>query len=85
MTTPGVGDRLVPIDQSNWRDALRVRVSDEQLPLVADSQPVALVILAKAHVGEGGRRWEPLYGRVGFSPTGETRNAEPVWRCSFAV
>ena len=35
-------------------------MSDEQLPMVADSQPVALVILAKAYVQPGGRRWEPL-------------------------
>ncbi len=156
VTTPGVNHRLAPIDQTNWRDALRVRVSDEQLPMVADSQPVALVILAKAYVREGDRRWEPLayldaegaivavlalthaddtvevrniavdidrqgtgvgttmmralldrcrsqgcrsveltfhpsneaaarlYRRVGFSPTGETRNGEPVWCFTLA-
>ena len=55
-----MNERLVPIDQSNWRAALRVLVSAEQLPMVADSQPVALVILAKAYVQPGGRRWEPL-------------------------
>ena len=148
---------LVPIDQSNWRDALRVRVSDAQLPMVAESQPIALVILAKAYVRPGGRRWEPLaylgsdgaivavlalthadgvvevrnlavditrqgtgvgtelmnavldwcraqgsnsvevtfhpanqvaallYGRVGFSPNGETRNSERVWSISLAA
>ncbi len=56
----GSTNRLVPIDQSNWRDALQVRVSDEQLPMAADSQPIALVILAKAYVRDGGRHWEPL-------------------------
>ena len=56
----GLSNRLVPIDRSNWRAALRVRVSDEQLPMVADSQPVALAILAKAYVRPDGRRWEPL-------------------------
>ncbi len=55
---------LVPLDSANWRAALEVRVSDEQLPFVADHQPVALVILAKAYVQPGGRRWEPL-GFVG--------------------
>ena len=152
----GPSNRLIPIDQSNWRDALHVRVSDEQLPMVAESQPVALVILAKAYVRPDGRRWEPLaylgsdgaivavlalthaddvvevrnlavditrqgagvgtelmnavldwcraqgsssveltfhpanvvaarlYGRVGFSPTGETRNGESVWSISVA-
>lgn len=32
----------------------------EQLPLVADHQPVALVVLAKAYVQPDDRRWEPL-------------------------
>lgn len=35
-------------------------MADEQLALVADYQPVALVILAKAYVQPGGRFWEPL-------------------------
>lgn len=52
--------RLEPIDAENWRDALAVRVSDEQLVFVADHQPVALVILAKSYVRPGGRWWEPL-------------------------
>jgi diamine N-acetyltransferase len=52
--------RIVPIDGGNWRDALAVRVTPEQLPLVADHQPLALVILAKAYVRPGGLDWEPL-------------------------
>ena len=52
--------RLVAIDRQNWRDALAVRVSAEQLPFVAAHQPVALVILAKAYVRPGGLEWEPL-------------------------
>lgn len=51
---------LVVLNQSNWLAALDVRVTDEQLPMVADHQPVALVILAKAYVRPGDRRWEPL-------------------------
>jgi len=51
---------LVPIDQSNWRAAIQVRVDEEQLALVADYQPVALVILAKAYLQLGARTWEPL-------------------------
>ncbi len=150
--TSALANCLVPIGRQNWREALRVRVSDEQLAMVADSQPVALVILAKAYVQDGDRRWEPLaylgadgsivdvlalvhvgdvaevrnlavhvtrqgsgvglelmgavlewcrdqqsrsveltchpanevaarlYRRVGFEPTGETRNGEPLWR-----
>lgn len=52
--------RIVPIDAGNWRNAREVRVTPEQLPLVADHQPLALVILAKAHVRPGDRDWEPL-------------------------
>lgn len=56
--------RVEPIDAANWREALGVRVTDEQLPFVADHQPVALVILAKSYVRPGGRRWEPLLVRT---------------------
>ena len=52
--------RLVAIDGHNWRDAVAVRVSDDQLPFVAGHQPVALVVLAKAYVRPGGLEWEPL-------------------------
>lgn len=55
---------LEPIDAGNWREAVDVMVTDEQLPFVADHQPVALVILAKAYVSPGGRRWEPLLVRT---------------------
>lgn len=54
------GRRLVAIDAANWRAAAQVRVRDEQLPFVADHQPIVLVIIAKAYVGEGGGEWEPL-------------------------
>ena len=52
--------RVVPIDAGNWRSALEVRVTPEQLRFVADHQPVALVILAKAYLRPGDREWEPL-------------------------
>ena len=51
---------LLPIDQSNWRDALDVLVTDDQLRFVADHQPVVLVILAKAYLALGDKRWTPL-------------------------
>lgn len=55
---------LEPIVADNWREALEVRVTDEQLPFVADHQPVALVILAKSYVEQGAHRWEPLLVRT---------------------
>ena len=54
---------LEVIDADNWCDALEVRVADEQVPFVADYQPIALVILAKCFVHPDGRRWEPLLVR----------------------
>ena len=56
--------RLERIDSGNWREALGVRITEEQLPLVADHQPVELVILAEAYVEQGGHRWEPLLVRT---------------------
>ena len=51
---------LVPIDASNWREALEVRIADHHLRFVAAYQPVVLLILAKSHVAEGGRGWRPF-------------------------
>ncbi|MDH3731093.1 MAG: GNAT family N-acetyltransferase [Acidimicrobiia bacterium] len=51
------------INESNWQEALEVRVSDDQVPFVADCQPVALVILAKCFLRPDGRRWEPFLVR----------------------
>ena len=51
---------LAPIDQRNWRAAVAVQVSPDQVRLVAGHQPVALVILAKAYVRQGDLDWEPL-------------------------
>jgi diamine N-acetyltransferase len=52
--------RLEAIDQHNWRAAVAVTVSVDQLRFVAGHQPVALVILAKAYVRPGDLDWEPL-------------------------
>ncbi len=52
--------RLAPIDQSNWRAAVAVHISPDQVRLVAGHQPVALVILSKAYVRPGNLDWEPL-------------------------
>jgi diamine N-acetyltransferase len=54
------GLTLAPIDASSWQSALTVRVGEDQLPFVAGYQPVALVILAKAYLRIGERRWTPL-------------------------
>jgi diamine N-acetyltransferase len=52
--------RLEAINQHNWRAAVAVRVSEDQLRFVAGHQPVALVILAKAYIRPGDIDWEPL-------------------------
>ena len=58
MKEPRLG--LVLIDQHNWRAALGVHVTADQLRFVAGYEPVALVILAKAYVRPGDLEWEPL-------------------------
>lgn len=60
MVPTGARVQLAPIDQHNWRAALAVQVTADQLPYVAGHQPVALVILAKSYVRPGGLDWEPL-------------------------
>jgi len=52
--------QLVPLDVSNWRNALQVRTTPKQLAYVADFEPVALVILAKSYVRPGNLDWYPL-------------------------
>lgn len=51
---------LEPIDHSNWRQALQIRSTPEQVEFVTEYEPVALQILAKSYVGEGGLEWEPF-------------------------
>lgn len=55
-----LGVKLIPIDNSNWREANRVLVRDDQLRFVAAHQPVALVVLAKAFLRVDERHWEPF-------------------------
>ena len=62
---PPVG--LTLIDQHNWRAALDVQVTPDQLQYVAGHHPVALVILAKAYVRPGDLEWEPLAVTLGMS------------------
>ncbi len=61
---------LTEIDASNWRRAVEVEVRPDQLPFVADHQPVALVILAKCFVQPGGHRWKPYVALVDGEPVG---------------
>lgn len=61
---------LALIDQHNWRAALAVKVTPDQLRYVAGYQPVALVILAKAYVRLGDLDWEPLAVVAGTSVLG---------------
>lgn len=51
---------LVPVTSENWREGIGVRVAPGQLRFIADHEPVALVILAKAYVHIGGLDWQPF-------------------------
>ena len=70
MVPTGARVQLAPIDRHNWRGALAVQVTADQLPYVAGHQPVALVILAKSYVRPGGLDWEPLAVTVEGSVVG---------------
>ncbi len=61
---------LAEIDESNWRRALAVELRTDQVPFVADHQPVALVILSKCYVRPGGQRWKPYLYLVDEMPVG---------------
>ena len=70
--------RLEPITAANWRAAAALRVAPGQRELVAEFEPVALVILARAYVGFEGI-WHPiaiyedqLVGVMGLVDEGET-------------
>lgn len=61
---------LTEIDETNWRDALAVEVRADQLPFVAEHQPVALVILAKCFVQPDGQEWTPYLAVDDGDPVG---------------
>ncbi len=61
---------LVPITSANWRDAAAIRVGEGQLPFVAGSEPVALVVLSKAFVRVGGVDWWPFLVQDAGQPIG---------------
>lgn len=52
--------KLLPINRLNWRRCLGISARDDQMPYVADYEPVALVILAKCFVRPQERNWLPF-------------------------
>lgn len=81
--TIGVDVELRAIDRDNWRDLLAVRVRPDQLRFVADHQPVVLVVLAKAYVRPGDRRWTPLAIYDGSQPIGVAALADDGGSCEL--
>jgi len=67
---------FVEIDAANWRRALAVMVRPDQLPFVAEVQPVALVILAKCYVRPEGQIWTPYVALYDGTPVGVTAIAQ---------
>lgn len=51
---------LRPIARDNWRSANNVRAAPGQLRFVASTEPVSLVILAKAYLRVADFDWHPL-------------------------
>ena len=50
---------LQEITAANWRATLALGVHPVQQRFVADCQPIAAIVLAKAYVGAGGMHWQP--------------------------
>lgn len=75
--------RLERMEPSNWRRALEVRVGPDQLELVADYEPVALVILAKCYLCPGGLIWEPFGILEGDTWVGVVALAHSETRCDM--
>ncbi len=50
---------LQEISQANWRATLEFAVRPDQQRLVAEYRPIAAIVLAKAYIRPGGRRWIP--------------------------
>lgn len=61
---------LVEIDEGNWRQSLAVEVRPDQVALVADVQPAALVILAKCYLRPEGQTWKPYLALDDGEPVG---------------
>ena len=82
---------LAPVTAGNWRAALALEVTADQLAFVADHQPVAAVALAKAYVGAAGHAWTPLLMLRGATPVGflalTHRPVDPghIWLFHFFV
>ena len=72
---------LKTIDSSNWREALEIRSTPEQVEFVTEYEPVALLILAKASVGEGGFLWEPIAFYEGETMVGTVALSHDGFAC----
>ncbi len=94
---------LREVTRENWRDTLKLTVSAEQ-HFVANYEPIAAIVLAKAYIRPGGLVWTPyafyaetdmiglaalaykpdyvqhLYKSLGFQPTREEIDEEPVYK-----
>ena len=89
---PGAEVSLRPVTSATWRSTLALRVRAEQLRFVADSQPIALVMLAKAYVRPGGLTWAPYAIFLGDEPVGMLQvadnpsgDADTCWLYHFFV
>jgi ribosomal protein S18 acetylase RimI-like enzyme len=79
---------LVEIDAANWRQSLTVEVRPDQVALVADVQPVALVILAKCYLRPEGQTWTPylaLYRGEAVGVTGVASGSDRAYLRHFAI
>lgn len=51
--------KFEPVTEANWRAALTLAVRPDQQRFVADTAPIAAIVLAKAFIRPGGKLWQP--------------------------
>lgn len=79
---PSIDVKLTPLDNTNWRNALKVKTTNAQLQYVADHEPVALVILSKSYVRAGNVDWYPFVITLNESTVGVVAITHSANRCS---
>lgn len=82
---------LCSVTRENWRDAMRLKVHPEQMRFIAEVEPIALLVLAKAFVGVMGHIWTPYTFMAGNEMVGfaalsyDPRGATECWVHHFFI
>jgi diamine N-acetyltransferase len=82
---------LRAVTQANWREALRLAVSPDQQPFIAEYAPIVAVALAKAYLRLDGATWVPYAIYAGTTMVGfvelayQSDTADQYWIVHFFI